>query len=56
MKVRIGWEERFKLNKKIIVSQSWLGILNTFRTIYYQNIIELIPQIKLIKEDFAIAS
>ncbi|GAH29066.1 unnamed protein product [marine sediment metagenome] len=33
-----------------------LGILNTFRTNYYSNIVELIPQIKSIKETFAIAS
>jgi hypothetical protein len=32
MKVRIGWEERFKLNKKIIVSQSWLAIAYEVRT------------------------
>ena len=32
----------------------WLGILNTFRTKYYSDIISLIPQIKLIKEGFAI--
>ena len=34
----------------------WLGILNTFRTKYYYNIIDLIPQINTIKENLAIAS
>ena len=33
--------------------QICLGILNDLRTKYYYNIIELIPQIKLLKEDLA---
>jgi len=34
----------------------WLGILNTFRTNYYSNIIELMPEINNIKETFALVS
>ncbi|GAJ02339.1 unnamed protein product, partial [marine sediment metagenome] len=57
-----GKKLEFKLRKPFDVlvnldyRSNWLGILNTFRTIYYQNIIEFIPQIKLIKESLAIIS
>ncbi|GAH83418.1 unnamed protein product [marine sediment metagenome] len=34
---------------------NWLGILNTFRTKYYYNIINLTPQINVIKADLKLA-
>jgi hypothetical protein len=38
------------------ICERWLGILNTFRTKYYYDILDLSPKIKSLNSSFGLAS